>query len=243
MACTQDRDKLGKLIVKNIKNLSQHTPDPEQENHSSRQEDQHLSQQDENRTDAGYMEWKAWCTRDKNRMETELEQKELAAKKTATWALYRECERLVQENKNNWHERQEGERLRRLEEEEKVKRISEAENKKKKLSSKFSSRKAAAPKKETKLELTRRLEEKKKLEGKLRMRSELWRQRREKDGKLLSVWKEVARKHQEVASEEQETIQQEDTNWLEVTPWLEDRRREAKAVRTRDIVLTNLHTA
>ena len=159
MACTQDRDKLGKLIVKNIKNLSQHTPDPEQENHSSRQEDQHLSQQDENRTDAGYMEWKAWCTRDKNRMETELEQKELAAKKTATWALYRECERLVQENKNNWHERQEGERLRRLEEEEKVKRISEAENKKKKLSFKFSSRKAAAPKKETKLELTRRKEE------------------------------------------------------------------------------------
>ena len=93
----------------------------------------------------------------------------------------------------------ETERLRRLEEEEKAARLTEAENKKKKISS----RRAAAPKKETKLEATRRLEEKKKLEGKLRMRPELWRQRRERDGKLIRVWKEVAKKHQEVASDQQ----------------------------------------
>jgi hypothetical protein len=50
------------------------------------------------------------------------------------------------------------------------------------------------------VEAARRLEEKKKLEEKLRMRSLLWRQRRKKDGKLIKVWKEVAKKHQEVAT-------------------------------------------
>ena len=124
---------------------------------------------------------------------------------------------MIQENKNSWHERQETEKLRRLEDEEKDARLTEAGNKKKSFS-----KKAAAPKKETKLEAARRLEEKKKLEGKLRMRSELWRQRREKDGKLIKVWKEVAKKHQEVATGQQETIQQEDTTWLEDTVWLEE---------------------
>ena len=55
------------------------------------------------------MEWKAWCKRDKNRKEAELEKKELAAKKTSR-VLYRECERLIQENRNSWHERQETEK-------------------------------------------------------------------------------------------------------------------------------------
>ena len=45
--------------------------------------------------------------------------------------------------------------------------------------------------KETKPEAARRLEEKRKLEGKLKMKTELWRQRRDKDGKPVMVWRKL----------------------------------------------------
>ena len=45
--------------------------------------------------------------------------------------------------------------------------------------------------KETKPEYSRRMEEKKRLEGKQMMKSNLWKQRREKDGRLISIWKEL----------------------------------------------------
>ena len=47
------------------------------------------------------------------------------------------------------------------------------------------------------------------------MRSELWRQRREKDGKLVKVRKEIAKKHQGMAADQPETILMEDATWLE----------------------------
>ena len=161
----------------------------DEENHSSRQEDLHHlpTSQHEERTDAGYIEWQAWLERDKIMKETERERKEEAAKKEKSWALYRECEKLIQENKNAWHERQETEKLRRLKEkekEEKLARLAAARNQKK-----LYFKNVTAPnKKETKLDTSRRLEETKKLEGKQKMRSELWRKRREKDGMLVKVW-------------------------------------------------------
>ena len=38
----------------------------------------------------------------------------------------------------------------------------------------------------------------------------------------MRVWKEVAKKHHKVASDQPKTIQQEDTTWLEDSQWLED---------------------
>ena len=43
-------------------------------------------------------------------------------------------------------------------------------------------------KKDTKEETSRRLERERKENGILKMRSDLWKQRREKDGKLVKVW-------------------------------------------------------
>ena len=118
-----------------------------------------------------YRSWKAWCKRDNERIEAEKEKKALATKKHNSWSLFRECASLINENKNKWKERQEAEEESRKIEDEKSARLVEAEKKK-------FLKKAAVQKKETKQETTRRLEDKKKLEGRSRMRSELWRQRR-----------------------------------------------------------------
>ena len=45
--------------------------------------------------------------------------------------------------------------------------------------------------KETKPEYARRMEEKKRLEGKQMMKYNLWIQRRETDGKLIGIWKKL----------------------------------------------------
>ena len=67
-------------------------------------------------------------------------------------------------------------------------------------------------KKETMQETAIRLEDKNKMEVKFRMRSELWRQRREKDGKLVMVWKEINQIHQQMVQESPKTSLMEDAN-------------------------------
>ena len=104
-------------------------------------------------------------------MEESLLKKE-ADKKHNSWALYRECTRPMEENHTIWLERRTAEEKRRLEDEK-------------------ASRIGGRKKKETKPEAARRLEDKRTLEGKLKMKTELWRQRREKDGKLVMVWRNM----------------------------------------------------
>ena len=63
--------------------------------------------------------------------------------------------------------------------------------------------------KETKPEKLRRLEDEKMKAGKLKMRSELWRQRRGKDGRLVRVWKEVEK------SRENSCLVEHEDPWME----------------------------
>ena len=46
-------------------------------------------------------------------------------------------------------------------------------------------------KKETKENASRRLGEKRRLEGKQKLKSGFWKQRREKDGRIVEVWREL----------------------------------------------------
>ena len=112
------------------------------------------------RDNEGFMEWRAWQERDRTRRLEEDRLKNEAARRKASWALYRECSRLVDENHARWLERKIAEDTRRLEEE-KASRLAEGKLKRTKLLKKMEDKK----KKETKPEATRRLEEKKNKKG------------------------------------------------------------------------------
>jgi hypothetical protein len=64
---------------------------------------------------------------------------------------------------------------------------------------------------ETKPEDARRLEERKKQDGKIRIRTLLWRQIREKDGNLVMVWRRKNPKEMELEPEQE----QGRNSWLE----------------------------
>ena len=81
-------------------------------------------------------------------------------------------------------------------------------------------------KKETKQEYSRRMEEEKRLKGKQRMLSNLWKQRREKDGKLVDVLRKVGRlqtetekketpKRKEESSQVEEQPTEDERDWQE----------------------------
>ena len=68
-------------------------------------------------------------------------------------------------------------------------------------------------KKESKEETTRRLEESRRLEGKQKMKSGLWKQRREKDGRLVEIWKEFRKednKYRTPSHEEEASCEEDD---------------------------------
>ena len=98
-------------------------------------------------------------------------------------------------NKTRWLERREAEKQKRLEIE-KEERLQEAKNKKNKIFRKFQEEGKMKVKKETKQEYSGRLEEEKRLKGKQMMKSNLWKQRREQDGRLVNTWN-VMRKQTE----------------------------------------------
>ena len=76
-----------------------------------------IHKEDKERTDQAYLEWKGWKERDAKRMEDDEKRRSEAAKKTEHWALYRECTKLLEANKTKWMERQEDEKMKKLEEE------------------------------------------------------------------------------------------------------------------------------
>ena len=164
--------KTTKAIPSSIEPAQEPTRCAPQDENNSLEDEETSNDEDNERTDAAYMEWKNWKIRNK-KMQEETERKQLRARmKTDQWALYRECSRLMEMNKKNWKERQEQEKLRRLEEE-KAQRLEDGKVKKKRLLEKLSK------KKETKSERLKRLEEEKKKAGRQAIRSQLWRQRRD----------------------------------------------------------------
>ena len=119
-----------------------------------------------------------------------------AKKKEEYWALYRECNYIMEGNRKKWLERREAEHLRRLEEEKNVRlKVSRAKQAKAKAKARLKAEKAGkdgkAGNEEYKEDYSRRQEGKKKLKGIQMMKSNLWKQRREKDGHLVAVWKTV----------------------------------------------------
>ena len=177
----------------------QEPPAKLQTNNQPEDEKTNLSSQEEDaeRDDQEYLEWKGWKERARERTEAEEWRKSDAVQKTHSWALYRECTRLLEENKTRWMERQEDEKQRKLQEDKEI-RLEDGRKKREKLLEKIKKTKETNPEK------LRRLEEERKNAGKLKMRSELWRQRREKDGKLLRVRKEIERTQNISSHEEQE---------------------------------------
>ena len=95
--------------------------------------------------------------------------------------LYRECSKILRENHQKWLERKANEQRKKLEEE-KLDRLENAARKKTEIKKKFSKPKI---KKETKPEYARRMETEKKLKGLHQTKSNLWKQRRDRDEAAL----------------------------------------------------------
>ena len=121
--------------------------------------------------------------------------------------MQRECTRILSENHTSWLERRKEE----LERREKLERLEKVAILKKKI--------VIKKKKETKKEMLTRLEKEKKEKGFNKIRSQLWRQRREKDGKLVRLWQ-----HTEKTCLEKTCLEEEDA-WLEELT-LNDEERE-----------------
>ena len=110
----------------------------------------------------------------------ELRQERLQKKMLAedSWRLFRECTALMEENIEKWLERSEAEKKRNIEDE-KQERLSTAGHKRSQLEKKIQEEADKKPKKkETKENASRRLEEKRRGEGKQKIKSGLWKKRR-----------------------------------------------------------------
>ena len=158
---------------------------------TSQQEEKKPNQVEE-RKDEAYTKWKEWKSRDAQNTaerETRLEEKR---RKEREWELYRECNNILEENKAIWLERGRKEKTERLESERKE-TMSATHNKNGQNTKKSDGNQAGKrkEKKEIKPEYSRRMEEKTRLEGKQRMKSNLWKQRREHDGRLVSIFKSL----------------------------------------------------
>ena len=140
-------------------------------------------------------------------------------KKERSWDLYRE------ENRERWLERRRKENLRRLEDE-KREAATTSHHKQTQADRKYKEDLSKLKKKETKPEYSRRMEEKTRLEGKQRMNSNLRKQRREQDGRLVSIWKELKAEEEtnNKGDGNQKSCQEEEERSTEdiEDPWLED---------------------
>ena len=90
-----------------------------------------ISSHEEGRTDETYQKWKEWRMRHENEENMRKTRLEESLRKEKQWDLYRECCKLLEENKARWLERRESEKHKVLETE-KEERLQQAKNKKKK---------------------------------------------------------------------------------------------------------------
>ena len=107
------------------------------------------------------------------------------------------------ENKTKWMERSEMERVERLEKD-KQERLEMARMRKGRSMAKNMNIKTKPKSNEVGTSKGRmeNMENKKRLEGTKLMKSNLWKQRREQDGRLVTVWKEIKKKRKEDGTEE-----------------------------------------
>ena len=174
------------------------------------------SPQEEERSDPEYLEWKKWTQRHEERLQERNTNLEEAGRNSESSALYRECAELLRRNHSKWLERQQEEKERQYLEEKEM-RISINSTKKKLLLEKLNK------KKETIAEKSRRLETERKMAGRDKMRSALWRQRREKDGTLIEVWKNIR-------MEKDKTSLEEEDKWMEELTLSEEERAALEAL-------------
>ena len=151
--------------------------------------------------------------KEENMKKTRLEE---SLKKEKQWDLCRECYKLLEENKTRWLERRESEKQKILEIE-KEDRLQQAKNNKWK----------EKQRKETKPEYSRRLEEEQRLKGKQKMMSNLWKQRREADGRLVTTWNVMKKKLTGDQEEENSCMfasheEGDDRTGTDTEPWEEE---------------------
>ena len=243
--CLADRDRLLEIVGRNLNRINHYISSPQEETSKppllrpsklnrdtkveaedspkGKQDDSQTSSisspQEDERCDTEYLEWKAWTRRHEENQEAKQQKIEEAGRKHESWALVRECNELLRRNHTKWMERKvEEKENRRLEEKEH--RLNICSNKKKILLEKLNKRK------ETKAEKSRRLETERKMAGKNKMRSDLWKQRREKDGNLVRVWKALT-PHEETP--DLSSLEEED-KWMEELTLSDDERRALEAL-------------
>ena len=205
--CIEDLEQLEQVLLKNIK-TSLEVSSPGEE----------LERDGKGRTDQGYLEWMEWHRREEATKAEKEERLKTQKMKKEYWDLHRECTLMMDGNKSRWLERQKEENKRRAEEE-KLERLRTAKSK-----TDSSRKKAKAGKKNLEAkqmkEDSRRLEKerkenKKRLLGMQKIKESLWKQRREKDGKLITLWKTQLtgiKPSTDTTSLEEETLE---ASWLE----------------------------
>ena len=191
--CQEEHDKMLEITRRNLDRLEQAQKEtsPQEEHEEGGLE----------RTDDEYKEWKEWRERDMKREKERNAKITASRKKEDGWALYRECTAIMRENKTKWLERSEMERVERVEQE-KQERLEIARMKKGRSMAKNKNIKTKTKSNEAGTS-TGRMENKKRLEGTKMMKSNLWKQRREQDGRLATVWKEIKKKKEDVTEENQ----------------------------------------
>ena len=179
--CRLETGNLTRIIKKNMKILEPKKSIPEEEEEAPSQE------QVQERADQEYCAWKDWKERHDKEEKEKVERLRKSKKKEDSWSLYRECTKILKENHTRWMERRADEERKKLEQE-KQDRIEDAARKKAGILKKVGKQKI---KKETKAECSRRMEKEKKLKGLQKMKSDLWKQRREKDERLRTSWTRI----------------------------------------------------
>ena len=202
--CKKDIRRLEGITTKNWKNITMAT---------SLQEEP----QEQEREDPGYKGWKEWKTREDSRIEEREGRLERQRLKNEYWALHRECTKIMEENKSRWLERKENERKRVLEEE-KADRLMKVRKKQDAIKAKSLKKpKSEGEEMEKAARHTRRQEnkERERLKGKQAMMESMWKQRREKDQRLVTAWSQKKLDKLDGNPKENKSSLEEDGIWME----------------------------
>ena len=106
---TKCEEEFAKLLEITGRNMVKITPrDYQQEGKTSHEEE---------RQDEAYLKWKEWNVRDEGAKADRKARIEAKERKERSWDLYRECNNILEENRNRWLERKKMEKSGRMESE------------------------------------------------------------------------------------------------------------------------------
>ena len=104
--CEEELKNFRDIIERGVKRVRQS---------SILQEYSDQDDQDPARTDEAYLKWKEWQERDTKQRKEKKKLLETKKMKEESWSLYKECKRLMEENREGWKSRKEDEQKRRAE--------------------------------------------------------------------------------------------------------------------------------